>query len=129
MRVFLPQIRCFGLPSAHHETTVGSSKNFSMPTERAAKIRIDTFLADKPIVRFPKEDSEKPQRKLCGFLAVKTAIGGIRCRINTGVGRSDRTRTCGIEVPNAKNMIFYVILRAFRGFLVRIDCFRVLFAA
>ena len=44
-------------------------------------------------------------------------------------GRSDRIRTDGIEVPNAKNLIFYVILRAFRGFLVRIDCFRVLFAA
>jgi len=44
-------------------------------------------------------------------------------------GRSGRIRTDGIEVPNAKNLIFYVILRAFRGFLVRIDCFRVLFAA
>ena len=44
-------------------------------------------------------------------------------------GRSDRVRTCGIDVPNAKNLIFYVILRAFRGFLVRIDCFRVLFTA
>ena len=30
---------------------------------------------------------------------------------------------------NAKNLIFCVILRAFRGFCVRIDCFRVLFAA
>lgn len=44
-------------------------------------------------------------------------------------GRSDRILTDGIEVPNAKNLIFYVILRAFRGFCVRIDCFRVLFAA
>ena len=44
-------------------------------------------------------------------------------------GRSGRIRTDGIEVPNAKNLIFCVILRAFRGFLVRIDCFRVLFAA
>ena len=44
-------------------------------------------------------------------------------------GRSDRIRTCGLMVPNAKNLIFYVILRAFRGFLVLVDCFRVLFAA
>ena len=44
-------------------------------------------------------------------------------------GRSGRIRTDGIEVPNAKNLIFYVILQAFRGFCVRIDCFRVLFAA
>ena len=44
-------------------------------------------------------------------------------------GRSDRVRTCGIDIPNAKNLIFCVILRAFRGFCVRIDCFRVLFTA
>ena len=44
-------------------------------------------------------------------------------------GRSDRIRTCGIDVPNAKILIFCVILQAFRGFCVRIDCFRVLFAA
>ena len=49
--------------------------------------------------------------------------------MNTRYGLSDRIRTDGIEVPNAKNLIFYVILRAFRGFCVRIDCFRVLFAA
>ena len=49
--------------------------------------------------------------------------------MNTRYGRSDRVRTCGIEVPNAKILIFYVILRAFRGFLVLVDCFRVLFAA
>lgn len=49
--------------------------------------------------------------------------------MNTRYGRSGRIRTDGIEVPNAKNLIFYVIWRAFRGFCVRIDCFRVLFAA
>ena len=53
----------------------------------------------------------------------------VRSVMNTRYGRSDRIRTCGIDVPNAKKLIFYVILRAFRGFLVRIDCFRVLFAA
>ena len=44
-------------------------------------------------------------------------------------GRSDRIRTCLDQFPNAKNLIFCVILRDFQGFLVRIDCFRVLFAA
>ena len=44
-------------------------------------------------------------------------------------GRSDRIRTCLGQFPNAKFLIFCVILRAFRGFCVRIDCFRVLFAA
>lgn len=49
--------------------------------------------------------------------------------MNTRYGRSDTVRTCDLMVPNAKILIFYVILRAFRGFCVRIDCFRVLFAA
>ena len=44
-------------------------------------------------------------------------------------GRSDTTRTCDPRIPNAKFLIFCVILRAFRGFLVLVDCFRVLFAA
>ena len=44
-------------------------------------------------------------------------------------GRDDRSRTCLNLLPNAKFLIFCVILRAFRGFCVRIDCFRVLFAA
>ena len=49
--------------------------------------------------------------------------------MNTRYGRSGRIRTDGIEVPNAKNLIFCVILRDFQGFCVRIDCFRVLFTA
>ena len=36
----------FQIPSAQRETTVGLSRNFSMPTEHAAKIRIYTFLSD-----------------------------------------------------------------------------------
>ena len=36
----------FQIPSAQRETAVGLSRNFSMPTEHAAKIRIYTFLSD-----------------------------------------------------------------------------------
>ena len=101
------------------------------------------FIADFTI-RFPR-----PSRELAP-LTRKNQIGGAaRCaglsrfeyknssaQRKTGspsypfcVGRSDRIRTCGIDVPNAKFLIFCVIWRAFRGFLVRIDCFRVLLAA
>ena len=44
-------------------------------------------------------------------------------------GRSDRIRTCGIDVPNAKMPIFSLLYKAFRSFCVRNQCFRVLFQA
>ena len=44
-------------------------------------------------------------------------------------GRSDRVRTCGIDVPNAKMPIFSLLYKAFRGFCVQNQCFRVLLEA
>ena len=44
-------------------------------------------------------------------------------------GRSDRIRTCGIDVPNAKMPIFSLLYKAFRGFCVRNQCFRLLLQA
>ena len=41
-------------------------------------------------------------------------------------GRSDRVRTCGIDVPNKSAPIFSLIYKAFRGFLVQKRCFRML---
>ena len=41
-------------------------------------------------------------------------------------GRNDRIRTCDIVVPNTRYAVFFVILWAFRGFFVRMDCFRML---
>ena len=41
-------------------------------------------------------------------------------------GRSDRIRTCGIDVPNKSAPIFCLIYRAFRGSPVQKRCFRVL---
>ena len=41
-------------------------------------------------------------------------------------GRNDRIRTCDIVLPNAKIPIFSLLYKAFRGFRVRNQCFRVL---
>ena len=40
----------------------------------------------------------------------------ITLAMNTRYGRSDRIRTCGIDVPNAKMPIFSLLYKAFRGF-------------
>ena len=53
----------------------------------------------------------------------------ITLAMNTRYGRSDRVRTCGIDVPNKTIPIFCLIYKAFRGFLVQKRCFRVLLQA
>ena len=40
----------------------------------------------------------------------------ITLAMNTRYGRSDRIRTCGIDVPNKSAPIFFLIYKAFRGF-------------
>ena len=49
--------------------------------------------------------------------------------MNTRYGRSDRIRTCGIDVPKKSESIFPLIYKAFRGFCIRNRCFRVLLRA
>ena len=44
-------------------------------------------------------------------------------------GRNDRIRTCDIVLPKKSEPIFCLIYKAFRGFLVRKRCFRVLLFA
>ena len=77
-------------------------------------------------------------RQTCGQLKTSDFVKNIQKNSRKQVkiacfrlifGRSDRIRTCGIDVPNAKMPIFSLLYKAFRGFCVQNQCFRVLLEA
>ena len=74
----------------------------------------------------PNEPTERmninPVKNSYAALWDEYIVSQLRCLF----GRSDRIRTCGIDVPNKTIPIFCVIFTTFRCFLVRKRCFRML---